>query len=129
MKLVPGTDLYNQWLSPPLDIYMSFYLYDLTNGPDFLEGKKPIFQEIGPFVYREFIMKENIVDNRNFTISYSERRRYEFQSQLSPYEIDYEVTSLNMAVISVISQVRYLPGLVHGAVNVALSATGENVAD
>lgn len=126
MKLVPGTDLYNQWLKAPLDIYMNFYLYDLVNGPEFLQGKKPIFKEIGPFVYQEFMVKENIVNNNNYTISYTERRHYEFQPQLSPYEIDYQLTSLNMAVVTVLSQIRYSAGAFHTAINIALSLTKEN---
>lgn len=105
---------------------MSFYLFDLKNGDDFINGEKPKFQEVGPFVFREYIIKEDIVDNLNYTITYNERRRYKFIPELSPFELEYEITSLNMAVVTVMSQVRYASSLVHDLVNVALSATGDN---
>lgn len=126
IKLVPGTDLFNQWLNPPIDVYMSFYLFDLKNGDDFINGEKPKFQEVGPFVFREYIIKEDIVDNLNYTITYNERRRYKFVPELSPFELEYEITSLNMAVVTVMSQVRYASSLVHDLVNVALTTTGDN---
>lgn len=126
MKLVPGAELYNQWLDPPLPIFMTFYLFDLKNGPEFIKGEKPKFEEIGPFVFREYITKENIVDNLNYTISYSERRRYVFQRDMSPYELDYEITSLNLAVVTVLSQIKYSADWIHDAVNAALTVAGEN---
>lgn len=126
MRLVLGTRLFNQWLNPPLDIYMTFYLFDLKNAPEFLNGEKPKFEEVGPFVFRELITKEDVVDNLNFTISYTEKRQYVFEPKLSPFEIDYEITSLNMAVVTVVSQLKYSPDWMHHAVNIALSMTGDN---
>lgn len=126
MKLVPGTVLYNQWLNPPIDVFMSFYLFNIKNGADFIKGAKPVFEEIGPFVYREYIIKDHLVDNLNFTITYDQVRRYEFIQELSPYEEAYEITTLNMAAVTVISQIKYMPDLVHDAVNFALSITGDN---
>jgi scavenger receptor class B protein 1 len=123
---VPGSQLYNQWLDPPIDVYMSFYLFDLKNGDEFSKGGKPKFEEVGPFVFREYILKEDIVDNLNYTITYNERRRYVFQKELSPYELEYQITSLNMAVVTVMNQVKYSHDWVHDLVNVALSATGDN---
>ena len=125
---MPGSDLYNQWLTPPVEVHMTFYLFSLKNGADFEKnGSKPIFEEIGPFVYQEIISKEEIVDNYNYTITYKERRRYRFIQELSPYEDTYPVTMLNMAPITVISGIRYTSGLVHSAVNLALKLTGDTL--
>ncbi len=68
MKLVPSSDLYQQWVNPPIDVYLSIYLFNLKNGKDFEKGAKPIFEEVGPFVYKEIVIKDQIVDNQNFTI-------------------------------------------------------------
>ena len=107
---------------------MNMYLFNLKNGADFEKnGAKPIFEEIGPFVYKEVITKEDIVDNLNYTITYKERRRYHFLPELSPYEESYPITTINMAPIAVISQIRYTPGIVHRLVNAALTGTGETL--
>lgn len=118
--------MYNSWLNPPIDVYMSFYLFDLKNGDDFINGEKPKFEEVGPFVFHEYITKEDIVDNLNYTITYNERRRYKFIPEMSPYELEYNITSLNMAVVTIMSQVKYSANWIHDVVNVALSATKDN---
>lgn len=105
---------------------MSFYLFDLKNGDGFINGEKPKFEEVGPFVFQEYITKEDIVDNLNYTITYNERRRYRFIPEMSPYELEYNITSLNMAVVAIMSQVKYSANWIHDAVNVALSATKDN---
>ena len=43
-----------------------------------MNGSKPIFEEIGPFVFQEIVTKEQIVDNMNYTISYKEKKQYFF---------------------------------------------------
>lgn len=105
---------------------MNFYLFDLMNGDEFLKGAKPTFKEVGPFVFHEYITKEDLVDNRNYTISYKERRRYEFVPEMSQHNLDYEITSLNMAVVTIISKIKHTPGWMHDAVNLAFSVTGDN---
>lgn len=124
--MLPGTELFEQWLNPPIDVYMNFYIFDLKNPDQFIRGAKPKLQEIGPFVFREYIIKEDIVDNLNYTITYNERRRYKFVPEKSSYELEYPITTLNMAIVTVMSQIRYMSGFIHSAVNLALSLTGEN---
>jgi len=120
--------LYKQWLNPPVPVYLSFYLFNLNNGQEFeTNGAKPVFEEIGPFVYQEFITKEEIVDNFNYTITYKERRRYSFVQELSPYEDTYPITTINMAPIVVINGIKDSTGIVHSLINLALQATGETL--
>ena len=58
VKLDPSTDVYKQWLDPPIDVYMNFYLFNLKNGDDVeKKGAKPVFEEIGPFVFKEIVIK------------------------------------------------------------------------
>lgn len=44
MKLDPSTLVYQEWLNPPIDIYMSFYVFNLKNPQSFLKGEKPEFE-------------------------------------------------------------------------------------
>ena len=49
---MPGKDAYDLWLNLPIDIYMSFYLFNLTNPNEFEAGDKPHLAEVGPFTYK-----------------------------------------------------------------------------
>ena len=40
------------WRKPPIEPRMSVYFFNLTNPREFLQGEKPKFREIGPYVYR-----------------------------------------------------------------------------
>jgi hypothetical protein len=79
---------------------MHVYLYNLKNPEEFEKnGAKPVFEEIGPFIYKETRMKDNIVDNLNYTISYSDRRFYNFLPDISPFQEDHPITTVNMAAV------------------------------
>lgn len=49
-----GTFLFNVWESPPLDVYLKVYIFNITNGDAFLSGrdKKLKVMEVGPYVYQ-----------------------------------------------------------------------------
>ena len=119
--------MFSQWINPPLDVYLNFYLFNLKNGDAFQKGAKPEFEEIGPFVFKEIITKEEIVDNLNYTITYKERRRYTFVPEMSPYNDTHPITQINMAPITVINQARYTNSAIHEIVNLALNIIGETL--
>ena len=101
----------------------------MRNGLEFEKtGAKPTFEEIGPFVYREVTIKENIVNNQNVTISYNERKQYFFEPSLSRYDNDLvNVTTLNMAPITMFHAIRYKSSRLHDLVNKALELAGQTV--
>lgn len=99
----------------------------MKNPIEFQSGEKPIFEEIGPFVFREYVIKENLVDNMNYTISYKEKKQYYFLEEKSLYELDYPITTLNMGPIAIINGVKYSSNIVHNAVNFALQLTGDTL--
>ena len=69
-----------------MPVYLEFYLFHLVNHKEFESGGvKPVFQEIGPFVYQESRTKESIVNNSNGTITYKERRQFFFAPEKSAY--------------------------------------------
>lgn len=106
---------------------MSFYVFNLKNAPDFQhQAARPLVEELGPFVYREQIIKDNVLDNRNYTITYTERKTYEFVPEMSALDESTNVTSLNMAVVTIMNRVKYMTPAVHDLVNVALKATRDN---
>lgn len=52
MALTNGSQGTDNWSDPGAAVYMSFYMFNLTNKNAFLNGAKPIVKEIGPFVYK-----------------------------------------------------------------------------
>lgn len=104
---------------------MTFYIFNLKNPNDFLNGAKPVIEEIGPIVYREYITKEQVMDNQNGTISYFERRRYEFNSELSKFNESYEITTVNVAPVTVLQLIKYFPGIAHDLLNAAFITTND----
>lgn len=48
-----GSEGFEMWSTPPVEIYLKVYLYNITNKQAFLEGREKLrVEEVGPFVYR-----------------------------------------------------------------------------
>lgn len=48
-----GGEIFSLWKSPPVDIYIKIYLWNITNSEAFLSGKEKMqLEEVGPYVYR-----------------------------------------------------------------------------
>jgi len=53
--------------------YYSYYLWNLTNPKEYLSGDVPIYDEIGPFVFRAYKTKYDIeFNNDNTEVTYKE---------------------------------------------------------
>ncbi|XP_012529768.1 scavenger receptor class B member 1 [Monomorium pharaonis] len=75
VQMVPNSLLFTIWKQPPLDIYLNVYVFNVTNPEEFLSGKEKLkVQEIGPYVYQEFLVNDNITYNDNGTLTYIPRR-------------------------------------------------------
>jgi hypothetical protein len=71
----PSSAMYHgfQNASSVTDIYYSFYMYNLTNADDVVNGAEAILQEVGPYVYLsvEFIDPDTIKWHPNATLEFS----------------------------------------------------------
>lgn len=47
-----GGETYNDWVKPPVPVYMQYYLFNYTNVDDILNGSKPQVRQLGPYSYR-----------------------------------------------------------------------------
>eukprot|EP01114_Cavostelium_apophysatum_P001798 TRINITY_DN1156_c0_g1_i4.p1 TRINITY_DN1156_c0_g1~~TRINITY_DN1156_c0_g1_i4.p1 ORF type:complete len:756 (-),score=105.59 TRINITY_DN1156_c0_g1_i4:1163-3430(-) len=101
---------YPRWVSNVFDgapeLHQGFYLYNLTNPYDFLRGSKPIYQEIGPFVYREYHRKLNFSWSADQNqVSYLDYAHFVFdQSQSVMDPTTAVITNLNPAYMAVMNQ-------------------------
>ncbi|CAK8672096.1 unnamed protein product [Clavelina lepadiformis] len=107
--VVPGTLMYDlNWKDVKTPVYRSFYLFNVTNKEEFLAqtpGKfvKPILQEIGPYTYREFLVKENVeyLDyNKTYPqqVYYKQTATFYFDPERSNGSKDDVLTTLNFIV-------------------------------
>lgn len=51
--MVPGLPPFEWWKSPPDEVLIRVYVFNITNGEEFLSGadKKLKIEEIGPFIF------------------------------------------------------------------------------
>nr|XP_056711647.1 lysosome membrane protein 2 [Euleptes europaea] len=79
MVLRNGSDTLRLWEEPPPPVYMQFYMFNVTNPAEILNGETPLVTEIGPYTYREQVPKVNvrILDNGT-KVSFFNPRTYVF---------------------------------------------------
>ena len=86
-----------------------------------------MLEEIGPMVYEETIIKANVTDNHNLTLSFTQKKQYKFRADLSKYNESFEITTVNMAVFAILDKIKYSPKPVHDALDLACRRVGEKV--
>lgn len=78
------------WIKPPAYIFRKFYMFNVTNPSDVLKGKKPVLQELGPYVYREVMEKRDFRHLDAKRVTYMPVSTLYFEKSLSNgSEFDY----------------------------------------
>ena len=54
--------MYSYWLDPPVPIFMQFYMFNITNPKEFLEGQRPAVAQSGPYTYRYVKIPDGVAD-------------------------------------------------------------------
>ncbi|XP_026571978.1 scavenger receptor class B member 1 isoform X2 [Pseudonaja textilis] len=86
----PKSAMFTLWKELPVPFFISFYFMEVMNSKDILLGAKPIVQQRGPYVYREYREKKNITFHSNKTVSFLNYRSFIFQPDRSNgLESDY----------------------------------------
>ncbi len=94
--VVPGTQMFPNWVDLPVPIVTSIYLFNVTNPDDVvLRGAKPHLVEVGPYVYHEQHHKTKLRWNDNGTVTYQQIRTYNFQPELSNGSLTDKIMTLN----------------------------------
>lgn len=85
MTLKTGTLLYNLWLKPPLEVFISVYMFNVTNVEAFMSGQdsKLKLVEVGPYVYQEVLENQNVLFNVNKTVTFTPKRSVRFVRERS----------------------------------------------
>lgn len=88
LELKNGTSSFLLWQKPPVNLEIKIYVFNYTNVREFESGKATRLkvEEVGPFVYRESLSRVNVEINGNGTVTYQERKRYQWVSGKSENE-------------------------------------------
>lgn len=75
---------------------MRLYFFNITNPLEVQLGDKPILKEMGPYTWRIYMEKFDIQFNNNDTLSYKERKWYEFLPEESVGGYDDVISTVNV---------------------------------
>ncbi|XP_078257889.1 lysosome membrane protein 2-like [Rhinoraja longicauda] len=109
VQLKNGTAAFETWENPPPPVYMQFYFFNVTNPDEVLKGQKPFLEERGPYTYREYKPKENVVfmDDGKI-VSAVTPKTYVFVPELSTGDPESDlIRTVNIPVVTVINMAKY----------------------
>ncbi|KAM8938671.1 lysosome membrane protein 2 [Pelodytes ibericus] len=108
-----GTETYENWVDPPPPIYMQFYFFNVTNPLEILSGEKPVLQEVGPYTYREYRIRENITFLDNGTaVSAFNPKTYVFDAEKSVANPeDHLIRTVNIPIVTIMELTKYKTSL------------------
>jgi len=108
---------------------MDVYLFNWTNHQDFKNlSTKPIFQQLGPYRFREHPVKVNVTFNgNNATVSFRKKSFYYFDEGASNGSLSDIVTTVNMIAVSASHRARDWGIIKSIVLGVALNVNGEKV--
>lgn len=102
LVLKPGTEVSKQWQDPAVPIYMQFFMFDIANPIEAMQGERPYLVQKGPYSYREHRPKKNITWNSR-TVTYNEKMSYIFDAKTSCDSCDPFtdiVTTVNIPLVT-----------------------------
>lgn len=102
LALKPDSVIFPMWKEPPLPIYLKVYMFNITNSHEFpWNNSKPVLEEVGPYVFREYWNRTNIQWFDNGTMYYSKLRTFEFLENMTVGSLDDNITSINVPALGV----------------------------
>lgn len=83
-------------------MYLEIYLFNWTNPDDIRNASiKPDFYEMGPYTFSEVHERTNMTWNPNDTITFYQKRTWQFVPEMSVGTLDDNVTNVNpIALVS-----------------------------
>lgn len=104
----PTSPLYKSFQnsSNVTDVYMTYYVWNITNPEDVLAGAEPVLQELGPYTYLELKYKDPqyIQWHPNATVSYTYESKYIFLPEKSTGTENDVITFIDMGLIGAIQE-------------------------
>ena len=99
LVLSPDSETLENFISPPIPIYMEFNFFNVTNVDEFLNGAKPKVDEVGPYVYYEKKVKHDL-NWTDITVDYIGRTTFKFEPRLSGHLKEEDlITTVNPLLV------------------------------
>lgn len=98
MALSPTSRSFEGWKVSPLPLNFDVYLFNWTNPEDFYvgSGKKPRFEQLGPYRFRESPDKVDIDwHNHNYSVSFHKKSWFYFDAEASNGSLSDMVNTVN----------------------------------
>ncbi|XP_076673421.1 protein croquemort isoform X2 [Andrena cerasifolii] len=131
MPLAPTSKAFEVWNDtsslPPM--YMKIRFFNWTNPRELtVRGKKPILEELGPYVFREIRQKADVKFHpENHTVSYMHRRWWYFEPELTNGSLSDQITQLNTVAISAKHKTRFWVDVLQNTLSLMLSSSEVHV--
>ena len=80
----PSSVTWRRWEAPSHPRQIAFYFFNVTNAADIGAGGIPAVEEIGPFVYKEFVFNEIVGFDEQFQrLTFKRKKEYVFDEKAS----------------------------------------------
>jgi len=105
-------DDYEEWLSnankDAVPFYSNFHMWNLTNPLEYLAGETPVYNEVGPYVFREYTTKYNVrFSDDEEKVSYNQYTTYEFDPVGSGTRtLQDRITNINPGYLGVLDMTK-----------------------
>ncbi|KAL7019297.1 hypothetical protein ACKWTF_011068 [Chironomus riparius] len=84
VQLRKGSQMRPLFENIPFPLTFKIYIFNITNPDDILNGNKPKLNEIGPYVFDEWKLREDLVDDDSKdTITFTLKQLFKFRPDLS----------------------------------------------
>ncbi|XP_063852243.1 lysosome membrane protein 2-like isoform X3 [Scylla paramamosain] len=95
------SDTFEAFVTPPIPIYMQFWLFNVTNPEEIrFNGAKPVLEQVGPYTYEEVRVKYAFDWSKEGTVSYLQNKSYIFSPELSGERRESDlITSINVLMV------------------------------
>lgn len=96
LELKEGSLTYNNWIEVPIPMYAEFFMFNWTNPEEVRNPNvKPHFVQMGPYVFAEHHVRNDVQFFDNSTVAYNQTRTWEFVPERSNGTLEDKVTTLN----------------------------------
>ncbi|XP_069684505.1 scavenger receptor class B member 1-like [Periplaneta americana] len=105
LRMRRGFPPFEWWVTPPEEVFVSFYVFNVSNYEQFLNGShsKLRLQEVGPYVFKEVEQHTNVEHNGNDTLTYKRQYKVEFVPELNTLNLNDTVVIPNLALLGMAS--------------------------
>ncbi|CAO1313413.1 unnamed protein product [Diamesa serratosioi] len=122
LKLKDGSINYENWVKTPIPMYLEIYLFNWTNPDDIRDPLvKPDFAEMGPYIFSEVHERTNMTWNPNNTITFYQKRTWQFVPEKSSGSLDDNVTNVNPIALTVAYATRHFGVVIKGLLNIMMN--------